>query len=167
MSELWLPQTTPPQINEEAKILISSQLLEAGVIHTGQLAIEQLQNREQNFGIYLDELGMDLNQASSEGYWPERVLKIGAGLAWLAYRQTGYFQSIDDRLEEAQGLALLDGIPEAYISSLACDQSLSSLMSLAVEDPDFKRPNRFEYQQILDVGAGCVRYYFESTLRAA
>lgn len=168
MAELWIPEQQPPQVSEAAAATVAVQLLDEGLAATSNAGLDRLQTTQDAFGGYLDRFGFDLNQRFTEGLWPERVLKIGASLAFLAYRETGYFQDIDnDAFQLRQALAELEGIPAAYISSLFADEQLLSVIDTAQAAPDLQAPDPSAYRQVFGLGAGCMRYYLQAAVVVA
>ncbi len=166
MAELWIPQQTPPQISEEAQSVVLSLVLEEGITPIANTALLDLQYSEELLGEYLDRLGYDFNKISAEGFWPERVLKIGASLALLAYRETGYLQTINETaFEQANMIAMLEGIPEAYFSSTYADLGLVQLLDNVIEAPELREEDG-GYYQMLTIGAGCTRFYMQQAIAA-
>jgi hypothetical protein len=169
MTLFWLPETTPPQVSDVAVDTVLSRVLQEGVIATSKAALQTLEADEENLAGYLDRFGFDANAISDEGYWPERVLKIGASLTLLAYRESGYTQTIsDERLAVSAALANLEGVPEAYFSSYWQDAGLQSLISSVGDADSFQGPlvESAGYHQLLDMGAGCVRFYLQGAVAA-
>ena len=169
MSVLWLPETAPPQVSEEAQQTVALRLLTEGIVPISRTALSALETTHEPLATYIDRFGFDLNRFSMEGHWPERVLKIGASVGMLAYRETGYFQTVDeDAFALGAAQAIRDGIPEAYLSSRCQDQNLQALMSIVADAHELVEPasDSGGYQQILDIGAGCVRYYMQQSLAA-
>lgn len=168
MSELWQPGRLEPQVSDEAGQAVIEQVLAEGPVAVSRGAEERLGCEHEALMGYLDRFGFELNNLSDERFWPERVLKIGASLSLLAYRETGYYQCVgEDKMAISASLAEMEGIPEAYFSSLFDDQGLARLMSGISEARPFVAPDASGYRQILDVGAGCVRYHLQNALAAA
>lgn len=170
---LWTPDlAAPPQLSEEAERTVTLKVLEHGVIPVANHALEQLQNEDQAYADYLDRFGFTLNQLSTEGFWPERMLKIGAALTLLAYREASYVPTIDEEaVTIGNMLAQLDGIPEAYLTALTLDQKLNNLTGAIIEAPDFSERGMGStdtggYRQVLEIGAGCTRHYVQQAIAA-
>lgn len=167
MTELWLPAVTPPQISEEAHELVIAEVLEKGLIDTSRRAQASLSLEDQALSNYIDKLGHEMSFASPDIPWHKNVLRLGAGLAWRAYRETGYYQAIDEHFATGEILAELDGIPEAYLTSLECDLKLISLIDHSIEDGVEAVLQRVDIKQVLGIGAGCVRFYLQQAVVAA
>lgn len=167
MSVFWLPEATPPQLSDESVTTIETRILEDGIAEACKPGLQRLENSTAGFATYLDQLGFNLNDLSDEGLWPARVLKIGASLTWAAYREAGYSQPIDDEsLAISHAIAGLEGVPDAYFSSLWQDQRLLSLIETVSEAQLFNTYSYGGYRQMLDMGAGCVRFYMQGALAA-
>lgn len=169
MSLLWIPERSEPQVTKEAREALTAEFKEAGsivpLIKTGR---EVINNEEhQAFRSYIDELGFDLNCRSLEGAWPHRALKSGGSIAMHAYRKAGYQQNIGEfALTTGQFAAEIDGIPEAYFSSLNEDFNLTAIMMMVLESDDLRAPDPSGYYEVMGIGAGCVRFYMEKELAA-
>ncbi len=166
MAELWIPTATPPQLSEEAQTAVLTFVLEEGVTPITKAALRTLQSEQEPLGEYLDRFGFNLNTQSTEGFWPERVLKMGASLTLLAYREMGYLHQIDTTsFEKGSAAALLQGIPEAYISSMYDDVGLVDLINTVVTTPELSN-SEGGYEQVLAIGAGCTRFYIQQAIAA-
>lgn len=170
---LWTPDiASPPQLSEDAERSITLQVFERGVMPVANQALELLQNEDEAYADYLDRFGFELNRISSEGFWPERVLKVGAALTLLAYREASYVPVIDEEtVNIGNTLAQLDGIPEAYLTALALDQTLGNLTGTILDAPDFSERGMGNvatggYRQVLEIGAGCTRHYVQQAIAA-
>lgn len=90
----------------------------------------------------------------------------------LAYRETGYYQELDeDAFEAGAEVAKVIGIPEAYEISCALDPKLSTLLVTVQETPELAEKAamadmRGGYGQILTMGAGCVRHFLQQKVAA-
>ena len=100
---------------------------------------------------------------------PRRFLRSGAVIANLVYFESGYTSAVR---EAGMTLGILDaeyeGIPEAFIMSLPNDPKLVSLMDIIPSRPeisDLAEDNT--YEQLLNLGAGCVRHFITSDALAA
>ena len=165
---LWTPDVIPPQTTAEAVKDILHRVQEEGLIATTAEAVTRLEDDDTLVVEHLARVSRDIEDWSSLGLMPERVLKIGAGLAWLAYHQTGYIPTVnEDTFSVSEQLAQLEGIPEAYVSSLWQDAQLRHLLTRTEQAPDLPLAEVAQYQQLADMGAGCVRYYFQGALAAA
>lgn len=166
MTDLWLPETTPPQVSESARLTVLERVFQVGVGGMEQQALSLLETQHEPFAEYLNRLGFQLNNISAEGLWPERALKVGAALSALAYQESGYFQTID---EEAFAVgcmvADLESVPEAYVMSLCTDTGLQELLGAVHEAPDFAA-DRGGYGQVLQIGAGCTRHFMQQAIAA-
>ncbi len=163
---LWLPETTPPQVTESARLTVLEQMLELGVGGIEHQGLELLEARHEPLADFLNRLGFQLNAISTEGMWPERVLKIGASLSALAYQESGYTQSVDENaIAFGSMLANIEGVPEAYVMSLYADAGLQELLGAVRETPDFARDQN-GYAQVLCIGAGCTRHFMQQSLAA-
>src|SRR5581483_5489618 len=117
-------------------------------------------------GEYVDRLGFCLNNLSKEGPWPDRVVKVGSSLALLAYRETGYYNVIDEEAFQLGCLAAVaSGVPETFISSARQDEGLQELVEGVLAIPDFT-DNEGGYRQVLEIGAACTRHYMQQALAA-
>lgn len=130
--------------------------------------LARLQENDEPFGAYLDRFGFELNYKRPEGIWPARVLKMGATLAWIAYRASGYTQIIDDdAFSTGTFLAELWGVPDAYTTSYFEDYRLQRLMRLVLHNaPDLQEVGT-GYAQVLTLGAGSTRHYLQPAVLAA
>lgn len=166
--ELWTPDILPPQITPEAKLAVLEQVTGAGISATTGEKIPELQEEQEALALYLDQFGFDLNQRSTEGIWPERALKIGATVAFLAYKESGYTLALDKQTFEMYSmLAELEGIPEAYLTSMHYDFELLDLTLALRASKELETPDRCDgYGQIIGIGAGCRRYYLQQAMAA-
>lgn len=170
---LWLPEHTPPQVTEEAKEQVSQQLLEHGLSVVAEEALHALQTDCDPLAAYLDELGFTLNQVSAEGLWASRLLNIGAAITFFAYREADYFPPINKlTIELGQMTAKAEGIPEAYVTSLHSDYALMDLLQTISESYVFREDTLLTtdqggFRQVLDLGAGCTRFYMQQALEVA
>lgn len=168
MRDFWLPEHNEPRLTLAAERMVVDRIMGEGVGPVSQTALDRLQNDNEPLGAYLDELGFDLNRQSDEGFWPERVLKIGASLTRLAYHESGYPGQMDEgTLGLSIELAQFDGIPRAYLTSVFDDFVLKRLMGDVFLAPDFRAPEDTGYLSALDLGAGCVRYHMRTMLEYA
>ena len=166
MSNLWLPEATPPQVSDEARLTVLERVLAVGIGETERQGLALIQAKHEPLAVYLDRFGFSLNNVSAEGLWPERVLKIGASLSALAYQESGYFQTVDDEaLAVGTMIAEIDGIPDVYELSLCTDGGLLELVDAVHDAPDFAT-DQGGYAQILYIGAGCTRHFMQQAIAA-
>lgn len=167
MSSLWLPEQHPPQASAEAVGDILQRVQEEGVTATVADAWTHLEDDDSLVVDHLNRVSRDIEDWHSCGLLPERMMKIGASLAWLAYRETGYYQAVDsDSFGVNEMLAQLEGIPQAYFMSLCDDRELMRLLGLAEQAPDLPIAEVHKYREMTDIGAGCVRYYLQGAIAA-
>ncbi len=167
MSELLIPDTKPPQLSEYARDVVIQKISEKGLINTSLSAREAFSSKYQKLSDYIDILGIEMSFKSKDLHWHKDAIRIGAGLAWYAYYETGFFQNIDTHFDSAETLAKRDGVPETYLSSLVCDQKLTSLINVSIQKGPEMALQRSDIRQVLDIGAGCVRFYLQQAVIAA
>ncbi len=174
MNSLWTPEVEPPQVTQAAEAVILQQTLEHGAVAVAKEGYKLIRTDHEPLVTYLDALGTVLDGQSAEGMWPSRILKLGASISALAYRETGYFHAIDtEALEAGELKARPLGIPEAYAISYVLDPGLQSLTVAVSEVPEFTegavvdRRDSGGFEQVMNIGAGCVRHYLQQAVHAA
>lgn len=166
MSELWVPAMEPPQIDEDAKNAMLSRLRERGVIKVASVAVTDIRDDHKPYDRHLDRWGRELNGLSEEGIWPLDALKMGAALALAAYREAGYYQTIDDTaVEIGDFVAEMQGVPDIYIMSLNEDLRLQAVIAAASRAPEFL-DDEGGMVQVLGLGAGSARHYLQQAIAA-
>lgn len=168
MSNIWRPELQPPLATDDAIQTVMDNVMSEGVFAVTNAVYARLQSEDEPFGEYLDRFGYGLNQVSAEGLWPERILKMGAALAKVAYVKSGYYQVIDsDVFDSGTFLAELWGVPDAYQTSFIEDPGLQKLIRMVLEKaPDLQNEDR-GYEQIIEIGAGSTRHYLQPAVLAA
>lgn len=166
MSNIIIPSNTEPQINEQALDQVSSDVLQKGLFRTGLSAAALLIDNERKFAAHIINIADELT-VEPINLWPRKTLYIGAGLAWKAYRETGYYQRIDDGFTAAKQLEINKGGSHAYLSSLVCDPTLSLLLEISRESKELNSYVGTDMERVLAIGAGCVRFYLQQAVVAA
>lgn len=164
MSEFWIPPATQPQVSEQARLRLTEKFLEAGVVRPAVNAFYEMSETEELLGNYALELGAMMGEVGSQIKWHKNVLKIGAGIAYASYRESGYKNRIDENFAIAELMAEIEGVPESYIFSLSDDQNLISVIDTSLSEGTNMVLQRPELRHVLNVGAGLVRYYFEQAI---
>ena len=166
MSDIWTPGYNPPQVSYEATLAMLEELVEDGYTPLVARGQELLHSAQESLGEYIDRLGFQLNGLSDAGPWPDIMVKIGSAIAMCAYRETGYFQIVDEEIFNVGCLlATIDGIPDTFFTSAQADKSLQTLLGNVLSLPDF-RDEEGGFQQIMTIGAGCTRYFMQQALAA-
>lgn len=172
-SDLWTPGFgVPPQVTPDAQISLLNRVIEEGIQPMVDDGLRILREESEPYAEYIDRFGFTLNQLSAEGFWPDKALKIGASLGMLAYRESGYFEAVDDdAFLVASERAKTVGIPEAYTISLIWDGSLINVLDGLREAPDISETaidvrHWGGQRQIIEMGAGCTRHYLQQALVA-
>jgi hypothetical protein len=170
---LWTPENTQPQITEEAHDETLALLLAEGLDTITRDGLAILEADHEPLAEYLDRLSFELNHASTEGFWPERVVKFGAAVSIIAYRASGYFQLIDENdFIQGSQVAIRNGIPESYIISAISDSKLTGLVE-TLQETSLLSEGRLDsrdqggYAQVTSIGAGCVRHYLQQAVEQA
>jgi hypothetical protein len=172
MSDLWIPEYTPPQVTAEAEDAVLGQVLEFGLDRATRSGTEIIESTHEPLAEYLDRFGFALNTLAAEGLWADKVLKTGAAISMLAYRETGYFHEIDDESFDAGAeAAKVLGIPEAYNISFILDANLITLIEAVQDTPKLAESASMPdmqggYGQVLKLGAGCVRHFLQQSIAA-
>jgi hypothetical protein len=172
MTTLWTGEHEPPQLSEEAKSRFVGDITQQGIVAATFDERLAFTNSDNPLGIYLDQLGMIVN-VNDNSAWPDQAIKIGAACAIFAYRKDGLSLDFDaDQVGISVALAEMEGVPEAYVTSLYADVALSSVIRLvgerAMSKFDAKSPSRYSPFKRLEgsigLGAGFVRYHIRNTL---
>jgi hypothetical protein len=172
MSAIWIPETIPPQVTPLAEEALLGRVLEQGIDNITGEGLDVLRSEHVPLAEYLDRLGFTLNGLSTEGFWPDKVLKTAASVSILAYRETGYFQTVDEDIFNAgASIAATTGVPDAYTISCVLDSNLQNLLDTIQETPELievaaDRRHQGGYQQVVSIGGGCVRHYLQQALAA-
>jgi hypothetical protein len=172
MNTLWTPENLPPQLSETATVEFQT-LLQHDVAPVLNRAFVELEEENEPFATFLDEFGFNLNQASSEGIWPERALKTGAAVTLLAYRQEGITNAVDERaIELGRFVAELHGVPTTYLERALEDSQLQKLTTALSKNPLYDESklipeNQGGYLQVLELGSGCARHYLQQAIQLA
>ena len=82
VNDLWMPENKPPQVSSDAAVALRDQIKRHGVIATAYSARSQFEAAQHRLDVYLDELGLDLNNLSGDGPWPAWALRLGAIIAY-------------------------------------------------------------------------------------
>lgn len=167
MTELWTPPANPPQVSNEARAKLTHEFITKGIVEPSLNAHWSLQDSEKQLGNYILQLGSEMHQSQPKIPWHTNVLMVGAGIAWGAYRETGYYQEISEYFAVAELMAEVNGIPDSYICSLADDQNLMSLIDDSLAEGNNMVLQMPDLKHVLSIGAGCVRYFFEQALETA
>ncbi len=167
MTEFIIPQATEPLISEQALDQVSFDVLQNGLFTTGLSAAHMLLDKETLLGEHMLDIANNLIIETPINKWPARTLYIGAGLAWKAYRETGYYQSIDYGFNITSPASLKDGLHMTYLSSLVLDQTLSLLLDISSESKELEKYVGNDLEKTLGIGAGCVRFYLQQAVDAA
>jgi len=69
-NELWVPENHPPHINSGVAVDLQAQIKRHGALAVANSARSQFEATQHRLDVYLDEFGFDLNDLSSEGFWP-------------------------------------------------------------------------------------------------
>lgn len=163
----WTPEQTPPQISSAALETIVERVRYEGVMPVACSALDKFGDAESDLLDRIDMLSFKQRDSYKLGV-PQRIMRIGASLTWLAYRETGYYQSIDEDTQVVCSLlAEVEGVPETYYQSLWQDLELLKLLGDIKTEPDLAASDDGSYQHLMDVGAGFVRYNLEGALKAA
>lgn len=166
-SPLWTPENTPPQLNADACQVVLERVEDKGLVEVYVDAAELLSDSEMALAEHLGQMGRTTRPIIAGDVLPRNGVRIGATLAWLGYRESGYLQTINDSFEVGQMFAELEGIPDAYIASYSGDASLRSLIKSASESSSFNSYIAPVNEQSKWLGAGCVRFYLHNALIAA
>ncbi|HSH55797.1 MAG TPA: hypothetical protein VK983_03155 [Candidatus Limnocylindrales bacterium] len=171
MNTLWVPEKTPPQVTESAEQTLLLTAFDVGIFEMAEQGTEILHTEQEPLASYIDRFGFALNKYyEDEASWAGKVLKVGASIGVLAYRDSGFYEVIDDAcIESGTMLAKETGIPEAYAIQPLLDPHLASLLETIQETPLLGEYNvdpsqRGGYAQVLTIGAGCVRHYLQQAL---
>lgn len=167
MSKLIFPSATEPQISEQALDQVSSDVLQKGLFKTGLSAAALLVDSERQFAGHIINIADELSTELPINLWPRKTLYIGAGLAWKAYRETGYYHSIDDGFTVDEQLELNKGGALTYLSSLVCDPTLSLLLDISRESKEMNSYVGNDMERVLAIGAGCLRFFLHKAVVAA
>jgi len=167
VNDLWMPENNPPQINSGVAVDLQAQIKRHGAIAVANGARSQFEATQHRLDVYLDEFGFDLNDMSSEGFWPAWALRFGAALASLGYMQSKEAVTIDKTFDLSRELAELQGLPETYVISMYGDQRLLSVLRTVFEYSDLQTDDGQGLEQISIIGAGCVRFHMQEALLAA
>lgn len=163
---LWIPENTPPQINGEVSANLQKQIHEYGAIEIANAAVDQLNSDQQRIGSYIEELGFYLN-STINNVWPAWALRLGAALAYLGYDYSKQSTIVDETFDLSRDLAELQGIPDAYATSMYSDQALQALIDTAFEDDRLQAKDGQGLLQLSIIGAGCLRFYMQEAILAA
>ena len=165
MSNLWIPEEVPPQVSPEAYQAVSERLLTDGLDRLYSSGARQLDHDQELIGDYIAELGDELS-TTNEIPWRKRVLKIGSAVSLVAYRETGYYQTIDEvALAVGKFVAELDGVPDTYLRSAVEDPVLLEVIDTVLAAPEFSQ-NSSGFRHALTIGAGCTRHFIQQALAA-
>lgn len=167
MSELIIPGVTEPQISEQALGQVSSDVLQKGLFTTALSAASLLVDSELLFAEHMANIANEISVKIPINLWPKKALYTGAGLAYKAYRETGYYHSIDLGFTVTEPTALKDGVTQTYLSSLVCDPILSLLLDISSESKELAPYVGNDMLKTLGIGAGCVRFYLQQAVVTA
>jgi len=167
MTEIFIPHIAEPLISEQALGQISSDILQNGLFTTGLSAVAMLLDNELLFAEHMADIAKGLTIDSPVNKWPAITLYAGAGLAWKAYRETGYYQSIDYGFSNTNDSTVNKRNPKTYLSSLVLDQSLFLLVDISSESKELEKYVGTDKEENLGIGAGCVRFYLQQAVLSA
>lgn len=167
VEDLWMPEHTPPQLTPKVTERLRQQIQERGAIEVAIGALSHLQDNQRRLDTYLDEFGFDLNKRSTDVCWPIWALRLGAALATLGYEYSGQSIDVEKTFDLSCELAEMQGIPEAYATSMYSDQGLQDVIKTAFEDSRLTADDGQGLLQVSIIGAGCVRFYLQEALLAA
>lgn len=167
MTEFIFPRSEEPLISEEALGQVSSDVLQKGLSTTGLSAASMLIVHESLFAEHMADIASELTIMTPINIWPIKTLYIGAGLAWKAYRETGYYHSLDYGFNTTPQIASKKLLHMSYLSSLVLDPILNLLLDISSESKELNDYVGNDMQKTLGIGAGCVRFYLQKAVVSA
>lgn len=168
MELLWSPLRNQPQVSPAVETELVSEIAHGGITDVTVEGLKILRRHQGLLLDYLESMGLILNNLTHECGWPSHTLRIGSAVAMYAYYETGYEHNVESEAVNMGYLAAqIEGIPKAYFSSLGRDDKLAKIMEATTKSSTFDAPDSDGYKQVLDIGAGCVRFFMEQALAAA
>ncbi|MDQ5963589.1 MAG: hypothetical protein QG629_671 [Patescibacteria group bacterium] len=161
-----MAEQIPPQITDTAVDITLTKLLDLGTVEFARNALGAIKTFDRAFNDQLIVYGLELNERSTESYWPSNVLQISAAVALYGYRHSGFQQTLDaEAIDTANFFAEIEGTPSAYIGAAYEDPNISRVLEALLSTPTFQGDEGGGYRQVAHIGMGLSRYVLSHALR--